>query len=220
MQDQYGVSTDLPEAFRDDNEDGVRDANETFLDFNQNGVYDGPDGKYSGVLCDTAKSSAGTCSANRTIHVRKFIVIVFSGSTAVITKIAPATIDLGGACSGVSRQVDLRIVDVRGNPMPVGTKIDITTTNGTISGTGSFVQANTNVTLPTAGFSPAGNDANYTVFIRDDGALTLNTNPITGVETIVCVDPTPSGVLTVTVTTPGVGTVEPTKTTAQFPVLN
>ena len=30
----------------------MRDANETFLDFNQNGVYDGPDGKYSGVLCD------------------------------------------------------------------------------------------------------------------------------------------------------------------------
>ena len=226
MQDQYGVSTDLPEAFRDDNEDGVRDATETFLDFNQNGVYDGPDGKYSGVLCDTAKSSTGTCSANRTIHVRKSIVIVFSGSTAVITKMSPSgNIDLGppssSTCSGTSRQVDLRIVDVRGNPMPVGTTIVVTTTDGTISGTGSFVQANTNVTLPAAGFSPAGNDVNYTVFVRDDGVQTNLIDPVTGAITgTTCTDKTLTGVLTVTVTTPGVGSVGPTVTVAQFPVVN
>ena len=224
MVDENGSSTDLPEAFRDDNENGVRDANETFFDFNQNGVYDPPDGKYSGVLCDTAKSSAGTCSANKTIHVRKSLVIVFSGSTAVITKIAPTgTIDLGGGCAGGSQQVDLRIVDVVGNPMPVGTKIDITTTDGTISGTGSFVQGNTNVTPPPfTGFSPPPSIgvANYTVFVRDDGVMTSTLNPVTGVTTVTCEDKTASGVLTVTVTTPGIGTVEPTVTVAQFPVLN
>ena len=221
MVDENGASTDLPEAFRDDNENGVRDANETFFDFNQNGVYDGPDGKYSGVLCDTAKSSAGTCSATKATHVRKSIVIVFSGSTAVISKIAPpGTINLGGACAGGSVQVDLRIVDVVGNPMPVGTTIVVTTTNGTISGTGSFVQANTNVTPPQPGFSPAGGESNYSVSVRDDGVLTSFEDPVTGLPTFVCVDKTLSGVLTVAVTTPGAGTVEPTKTTAQFPVLN
>jgi hypothetical protein len=172
MIDEDGADR-LPEAFRDDNENGVRDANETFFDFNQNGVFDGPDGKYSGVLCNNitpppAGSSVGTCSGKRTIHVRKSIVIVFSGSTAVITKIAPATIDLGGACSGITRQVDLRIVDERGNPMPVGTKIAVTTTDGTISGTGSFVQANTNVTPPPADFHHQA-CANYSVSVRDDG---------------------------------------------------
>ena len=35
MLDINGKSTDMPEAFRDDNENGVRDATETFIDFNQ-----------------------------------------------------------------------------------------------------------------------------------------------------------------------------------------
>ena len=137
----------------------------------------------------------------------------------MIRKIEPTgTIDLGGICDGRSEQVDLRIVDVRGNPMPVGTKIAVTTTDGTISGTGSFVQGNTNVTPPPfIGFSPPPSSgvANYTVFVRDDGVMTSTLNPVTGVTTIACVDPTASGVLTVTVTTPG-GTI----TTAQFPVSN
>lgn len=199
--------TDLAEAFRDDNENGVRDTNETFIDFNQDGNYNGPDGKYSGVLCDNAKSSAGTCSSNKTIHVRKSTVIVFSGSTAVISKIAPAgTIDLVGGCSGTSRQVDLRIVDVNANPMPAGTTIIITTTNGAISGTSSFVQENTNVT-------PAAGVANYSVSLRDDSAFEVNS--ITGVRSTTCTDTTLSGVLTVTVTTPrGVVSI------AQYPVSN
>jgi hypothetical protein len=206
-----GSSSDMPEAFRDDNENGVRDANETFIDFNQDGVYNGADGKYSGVLCDSAKSSAGTCSTNKTLHVFKNVVVVFSGSTAVISKIAPAgTIDLVGGCSGTSRQVDLRIVDANGNPMPAGTKIEITTSDGTISGTGSFVQANTN-TAPLPGAS------NYSVSVRDDGLTTQLTDPVTGViiPGTICTDATLSGVLTVTVTTPG-GTV----TSAQFNVIN
>ena len=227
--DQYGASTDLPEAFRDDNENGVRDANETFLDFNRNGVYDGPDGKYSGVLCDNissppAGSSSGTCAPTRTTYVRKSVVIVFSGSDAVITKIPPDVIDLGGICDGRSVAVDLRIVDVVGNPMPVGTRIDITTTDGTISGTSSFIQGNTNVTPPPlTGFSPPPGVgvANYSVSVRDDGVLTAFEDPVLGgPPTFICIDKTLSGVLTVTVTTPGVGTVGPTTTVAQFAVIN
>lgn len=207
--DQNGASTDMRETFRDDNENDIRDANETFFDFNQNGVYNGPDGKYSGVLCDSAKSSASTCSANKTIHVRKSVVIIFSGSTAVITKIAPGgNINLGGGCSGTSQQVDLRVVDAFGNPMPMGTTIAITATDGTISGTGSFVQANTNA-------APLPGASNYSVSVRDDGAFESVLNPITGVTSLVCADATLSGVLTVTVTTPG-GTV----TSAPFNVIN
>ena len=228
--DQNGASTDLPEAFRDDNENGVRDANEPFFDFNQNGVYDGPDGKYSGVLCDIAKSSAGTCSADRHIHARKSIVIIFSGSAAVISMISPSSssIDLQkglpGRCNGQTTDVDLRIVDARGNPMPVGTKIDITADgNGKIVGPSSFVQANTNVTPPAdLGFSPpVAGTWNYEVSVKDDGVKETQTDPITGLITIgPCIDPTDTGVLTVTVTTPGVGTVGPTTTVAHFTLVN
>lgn len=214
-----GEFTDLPEAFRDDNENGARDANEPFIDFNLNGAYSAADGKFNGVLCDESRvpppapSSAGTCSATKSIHVRGSLVIVFSGSNAVITKTSPAgNISLGGSCSGTSVSVDLRIVDdtvaiagtdvpavPAGNPLPVGTTIALTTTNGTLS-TRSFTQNNTNVTT-------AAGVKNYSVVISDDGVL----DP----TTLVCTDATGNGVLTVTVTTPG-GTV----TTQTFPVLN
>lgn len=191
MFDINGNSTDMPEAFRDDNENGIRDANETFIDFNQNGLYDGPDGKYSGVLCDSAKSSSGTCAATKSIHVRRNIVIIFSGSTAVISKSAIA------ACNAsVTQKVDLRIVDAIGNPTPAGSAIDISMTLGSIAGanpdTGilTLTQANTNVT------PPAG--PNYSIFVSD----------FSGSGQSAC-----NGVLTLRVTTPG-GTV----TTAQFPV--
>src|SRR5206468_6170636 len=42
--DANGVSTDMPEAFLDSNENGVRDGGETFIDFNNNGNYDAADG--------------------------------------------------------------------------------------------------------------------------------------------------------------------------------
>jgi hypothetical protein len=142
-------------------------------------------------------------------------VIVFSGSTAVISKIAPAgNINLVGGCSGTSVQVDLRVVDVVGNPMPAGTTITVATSDGTIAGANGagnvvFTQVNTNVT-------PAAGVANYSVSARDDSAL--QTNPVTGA--VACVDPTPSGVLTVTVTTPGAAGIPGTVTTKQFSVIN
>jgi hypothetical protein len=226
MLDANGKSTDMPEAFRDDNENGVRDATETFIDFNKDGVYNGPDGKYNGVLCDNvtappAGSSAGTCGAAKSIHVRQSLVIVFSGSTAAITKISPANIDLigcseGGAFpnQGKTYQIDLRVVDAPdnpaaavpgGNPMPVGTTIVVTTTDGTLVGPSSFVQANTNVTPP-AGLT-------HTVNIKDDSTLTV----VGGVTT--CTDAQPSGVMTVTVTTLG-GVIGGVITTRTFPVNN
>src|SRR6267142_4723005 len=57
LKDANNVSTDMPEAFADYNENGVRDAIagstagllEPFIDFNSNGVFEGPggDGKYN-----------------------------------------------------------------------------------------------------------------------------------------------------------------------------
>jgi len=197
--DGTGASTDLSEAFRDDNENGVRDANEPFIDFNQNGAYDGPDGKFSGVLCDSVKSSAGTCSTNKSIHVRKQMVIVFSGSTAVIT-LPAIDLNAGGGLAGCGgpQNISIGIVDVAGNVMPAGTKIELKTTNGTL-GTTNFLVTNSNQLIP----------APYTTTIRGDGSAASGA----------CVDSTSTGALTVTVTTPG-GTVPGTITTRSVTVSN
>ena len=82
MIDANGLSTDMPEAFVDYNENGVRDANEPYFDFNGNGIYDGPDGKYNGVLCTPG---AAICSSQKSIDVRGSQIIVFSSSGADIT---------------------------------------------------------------------------------------------------------------------------------------
>lgn len=210
MLDTNGASSDMPEAFRDDNENGIRDASETFIDFNNNNAFDAADGKFNGVLCNNVTappvgSSAGTCSTTKSIHVRGSLTIIFSGSTAFISVISPATPIRLGACGGGINAVDLRIVDAVGNPLPVGTTITAATTNGTMQGTSTFIQTNTNLT-------PAAGAATHRIFIKDDGPAF--------VPPAVCVDPTPSGLLTVTVVTPAGGVTGQTTTTAQFTVLN
>jgi hypothetical protein len=210
MIDINGNSTDMSEAFRDDNENGVHDANETFIDFNGNGLYDGPDGKYNGVLCDNVDpppvgSSPGTCSPTKSIDVRGSLVIVFSGSTAVISPVPAGVINLHGCLPmGGQTRVDLRIVDEVGNPMPVGTTIAVTTSDGTMTGISTFTVANSNVT-------PAAGVANYFVTIKDDS--TLSGSPPA------CIDPTATGFLTVTVTTLGGGSA-PVVTVNEFAIIN
>ena len=72
---------DLSEAWRDDNENRVKDANEIYLDFNasggaqpdaQNGLFDGP------------QCTGASCGAE-SIHVRRSIVLVTSSSSAAIS---------------------------------------------------------------------------------------------------------------------------------------
>ena len=217
MFDINGVSTDMPEAFRDDNESGAFDAaTETYIDYNGSNSFDAADGKYNGVLCDNVAapptgSSAGSCSATKSIHVRGSLVIIFSGSTAFVSQMSPAgVIDLGGCTSpGTTTQVDLRIVDAVGNPMPVGTTVVATTSDGTMTGTSTFTQANTNVT-------PAAGATTHSVFIKNDSVLTTSAGP-PAVTT--CTDPTPSGFLTIAITTPG-GVAAAVATSVQFAVNN
>jgi hypothetical protein len=149
--DANGVSTDLPEAFRDDNENGARDAGETFIDFNNNGTYDVADGKFNGVLCnETAPgtSSVGTCSTQKTIHVFQNIPMIFSGSDAVITFYdptfaAPITGVTFSNCSPATPYVPSTstiktvVTDVNGNVMPAGTTVAFAITNGTITSAAS-----------------------------------------------------------------------------------
>ena len=78
MIDANGLPTDMPEAFVDYNENGVRDANEPFFDFNGNGIYDGPDARYNGVLCycrggDLRHAEVHRCARERSGRLLDFI---------------------------------------------------------------------------------------------------------------------------------------------------
>lgn len=190
MIDANGVSTDLPEAWVDYNENGIRDINEPFLDFNNDGLYTPADGKFEGVLCDDtipppAGSSVGTCATAKTLHVRSQIVLALSDTTAVITP-TPTSIDLGGVsgvCGATIKNIGFHIVDKNGNPMAAGTTIAVTTTNGIIVGPLSFIEPNNSA-------KPVG--PNYSVSIQSDAFLAGT-----------CSDLTPNGLLTIMVTTPG-----------------
>lgn len=161
----------MPEAFRDDDEDGVRDPIlEEFVDFNANGIYDGSDAdpNYNGTLCcDTAAVTdaqqavaAGedpgvcygvtpitilTCSDEKNIHVRDSLVMVMADSFATITNLTGLT---GGEINlpeGETVEVSFRVVGRNnGQVMPVGTSVEFVLTNGKVNGDSAFSVPNTN----------------------------------------------------------------------------
>jgi len=149
------IVEDMPEAWLDTNRNGLKDFNEPFIDYNNNGTYDGPDGKFNTSLCNEAPdyitptrvSSPGSCSAQKSLHVRRDTEIVFSGSFAVVS---PDTITLS-SCGAIDEE-NLTVLDQIGNPMPTGTKIDLTASgdiaftsvSGLVHSTDSFEVGNSN----------------------------------------------------------------------------
>ena len=154
MIDANGISTDMPEAFVDYNENGIRDANDPYFDFNGNGQYDGPlvdtdgttysynlgDGYYNGILCTLLGTGiCGPTGTPRTIDVRASNVIVLSTSHAIITITGNAQggslIDLPpctAAGPGAPIAFTVTVVDDHGNAMPVGTQVSFSATDGTV----------------------------------------------------------------------------------------
>jgi len=229
--DANGVTTDMPEAFVDWNENGLRDANEPFIDFNNNGAYDAPDGFYNGVLCNsvTGTSSPGTCSAQKTIHVFRNIVEIFSGSDAFISfystranAVAGAptmpSINFLGAC-GATQTIFMRVIDVNNNVMPAGTTIAVAAAaNATVDATTAnfTVPSSTACLTGAAGCPPCPAPAvpplrgvtacSATSFEPIIYAVTVSSAAVSAGG--VCTLPSPSvGPLSVTVTTPTHGIV-------------
>lgn len=191
---------DLPEAFIDGNEDGVRQVSEEFVDFNSSGTYNSADGNFNGVLRATGLAGATT------LNVRSSLVIVLSGSTAVITS-SPNPIVLG-TCSTAAQSskspvtASIKVVDARGQVMPAGTEISFSTSNGTITTPKTFIVPGTNVNAVT---NPSV--ATYSVSIEPDWTQSGTSAPFT------CANTTTSGLLSVTVKTPKNNT-----TTAAFSI--
>ena len=142
----------------------TRASGEPYIDSNGSGSWDASgDGQYNGVLRSAA--SVNTSAAN-TIHVRRSLVQVLSTSAATITPLASPTIALDQCVDGVVFQntvhtLPLAIrdsngtlfavnrtsatglpVDLPGNPLPAGTTISFSATNGTIVSGASFVVPN------------------------------------------------------------------------------
>jgi hypothetical protein len=187
---QAAQPQDLGEPFRDDNEDGVRQASEPFLDFyNQGGdqgVWNGPDGKFNGLLCqdaarcDSAKKTAGIGASN---------LIIMSGSTPVVTLYDANMNPLGGTISvpaNTSKTVYFHVRDARGNVMPGKTSVSLG-----VAGTGWSVLAPNSAQIPCT-----AQKANLMV-----SGTTLFGFTISGGTTV---GPA-SGTFTLTVATPGPG---------------
>lgn len=205
MRDINNVSTDLPEAFVDYNENGIRDVNEPYIDFNADGAYTAADGKYSGVLCDNVTappvgSSAGTCATSKTLHVRSSQIIVFSGSTAAITINGGLVIPLPVCAAGVvgaPLTFNTIVLDANGNAMPVGSTVNFTTTNGAFVSSASYIVPDTTCGLGSVGCGV------IPVTMRSDATgsagVCTNTNGSTGIFTVTVT--TPKGTITTATTT-------------------
>ena len=160
--DTFAAANDFPEAFRDDNENGVYNVGEFFSDFTINNAYDVADGKFNGILCE----HAFLCGTAKTVSVRDDLVLVMSDSFANIG-ISPSPIV---NVSGGAQTVTITVGGFDHNqPMPKGTTIAISSSNGTLSGPTSYTVGNTNFNGPLG----------YSVGLASDGTTSTGTLTVT-----------------------------------------
>lgn len=126
---------DIPEPWRDDDESGTREVTEPFVDFDVDGSYGAADMLFNGLLCghDTL------CSASTSVAVFDQGVLVMSGSSPDVTEY-PVVINV---LVGTTLAVVVPVVDLRGQPMPLGTTVDFEITAGSLLGPTSFTYPNT-----------------------------------------------------------------------------
>ncbi|XAI97082.1 hypothetical protein [Dolichospermum phage Dfl-JY45] len=113
---------DLPEAWLDANENGLWDVGEFFADANNNGRYDGANGRFDGGPC------AVPAACGLAADVRGQAVLVFATSLASI-QISPDPIVVDDV---TPREVQILISDRNGNLPPAGSRVEVTTSNGTL----------------------------------------------------------------------------------------
>ncbi|MFO1378141.1 MAG: hypothetical protein U1F14_14180 [Steroidobacteraceae bacterium] len=170
---------DEGEPFRDDNEDGVYQAGvESFYDFNNNGLRDSPDSLFNGVLCrDTARCDATKASAG---IGRRHLIIMSDGNAAQFSS-APASIDVSATSP---QNVDITVRDLNGNPMPVGTTVSASTSNGSVGPRTTYTVPNTT--------AAAGSSINGVTLFRfsvshdttsSDGTLSITVKSPGGIQT-------------------------------------
>lgn len=204
MVDGVGRSSDIGEAFVDNNENGVFNSTvDTLVDFNGNGVYDGPDGYFNGTLCEStfAKCGANKSPSQRTLHVYAQGTVIFSGDTPIVELYDSSNVFVAnGSSLNISHcstqfGYTARITDVNGNPMPAGTTIAFKTSDdGKVFAWGSQATV-PSTTIDSILKSPSlfADGANAFAFsVGADGAFANG----------ICSDTTDGGVLYAEVTVP------------------
>ncbi|USD38696.1 invasin [Ferrimonas sp. SCSIO 43195] len=209
---------DLTEAFMDDNEDGryrnyqadglaavgsvpAGAVNEEFVDYDGDEAFDGVDGVYTGLLCHPEASSqcvdTGLDLAKAQLHLRRNLTLVMSGSVPYGKLRQWGS---GGSLNPVSaldlvtnskETVLLFLSDANNNPLPYGTTITASTSNGELVGATQYTMGSSNSMIPLV-FSftveretnpngrsegtlsilvqtPLGNPASFSVAVEDGG---------------------------------------------------
>lgn len=187
---------DLSEAWRDDNENRVKDNNEIFLDFNTSGSHDPQNGLFDGPQC--TGSSCGLTST----HVRRATVLVTSSSGALIavsnngTELASNTTAGSNApvlsiVRGESALFEYTYSDTAIQPIASGSTITVTSVTGTLAGTTAAVMprtnrnsASTSVFTLTNSLAPADTAINTTVTIT----ITSPSGVVSSLSYIVALD--------------------------------
>jgi hypothetical protein len=187
---------DLPEAYMDKNENGVRDSNEEFIDFfpsiNGSAAYTPANDKYNGVLCRVADADNNLCSRDQ-VTIRQDMVLVMTsrdvlkpgGQLPFINNFLPTSV-----ASNSSTQ--FLLADRNGHGVGGGTTLRVITNNL------NDAQAGLSITGPLA----ASDDPTWVELIID---------PTSDTEA-------PSGSVTIEITTPTIlGNRITTETVAMVP---
>lgn len=173
--DVTGEFYDLTDAFNDYNEDTIfnpapleAETNpplkadliglaggelEKPIDFNFNGEHDHKDNVYNGVLCSADAHAGCAPDDNRSLYVRRSLVMVMSGSTAYGTANDDILIDdkdgehPGGSINIVGKgaaTVIFTISDLHNQQMPAGSTVNFSTSAGSVTSTSSLVWPSSN----------------------------------------------------------------------------
>lgn len=119
--------SDLPTAFRDDNENFSRDSGEPYFDNLARETYPVADGKFNGPQCEG--SLCGTGQTNKT-YVRKALVLSMSGSQAYISvqqdgMLLASVNDIKPVAAGSESKFVVFVHDSAKQIMPAKTQIEL-----------------------------------------------------------------------------------------------
>ena len=142
---------DMAEAWRDDNENGVKDPEETkFFDVNGDGVHSQADGIFNGPHCNGQLCSDDAKQAT----LRKAIILIMSSSDALCQLTDETGSTVYQVCDGNSNSIPaipsggsasfiFQFSDTAMQTLPFGTTVSITIDGGNLKGQTSHTVSNT-----------------------------------------------------------------------------
>jgi hypothetical protein len=150
----YGKTgfVDISEAWRDDNENRIRDNGEIFLDYDSNGNFTSRDFYFNGPQC-TASKCGVTIDAS-TMHVRRALVLVTSSSAAqidildkgasVVASNYRSSVATTAIASDEVQNFTLVFADTARQPIAKDSNVAVSTNAGLLAGQINFTMPSSN----------------------------------------------------------------------------